>query len=103
MMRDIVCQDTTTYLGSITVSDTASQATISALVRQLTKRHKKKPLPTIPIGTRVWVHDSGAAGIGTVVGRDGYGFDAVAVIFDEPAPRGFEDGCCAGVDQCEVL
>jgi hypothetical protein len=77
-------------------------ATIAALVRALTKRHDK-PLPTIPIGTRVRVHDSGAAGVGTVVGRDGYTFDAVSIIYDDPAPRGFEDGCCAAVEQCEVL
>lgn len=81
-------------------------ATIAALVRALEKKHgKKKPLPTIPIGTRVRVRHSfdAPASIGTVVGRDGYGFDAVAVIFDEPAPRGFEDGCCAGADHCEVV
>jgi hypothetical protein len=81
-------------------------ATIQALVRALEKRHgkgKKWPLPAIPIGTRVRVHDTGAAGVGTVVGRDGYGFDGVSIIFDDPAPRGFEDGCCAGVEQCEVL
>lgn len=79
-------------------------ATIAALVWALERKYgKKKPLPTIPIGTRVRVHGSGAAGVGTVVGRDGYGFDGVAVIFDAPAPRGFEDGCCAGVEQCEVL
>lgn len=75
---------------------------ISALTRQLVERDKKR-LPTIPIGTRVRVHDTSAAGIGTVVGKDGYGFDGVVVIFDPPAPRGFEDGCCAGVEQCEVL
>lgn len=74
-----------------------------ALTRALVKRTKKKNLPTIPIGTRVRVHDSGAAGVGTVVGKDGYGFDGVSIIFDEPAPRGFEDGCCAGVEQCEPL
>lgn len=80
-------------------------AAIAALVRALERAHgreKKKP-PTIPIGTRVRVHDSSAGGVGTVVGRDGYGFDGVVVIYDEPAPRGFEDGCCAGVEQCEVL
>lgn len=81
-------------------------ATITALVRALEmrpSRGKKWRLPTIPIGTRVRVHDSGASGIGTVVGRDGHGFDGVLVIFDEPAPRGFENGCCAGIEQCEVL
>lgn len=82
-------------------------ATIKALVRELEKRHgngKKKPLPAIPIGSRVQVNDSGLRGhVGTVVGRDGYGFDGVAVIFDEPAPRGYEDGCCAGVEQCSVI
>lgn len=75
-------------------------ATIAALIRQLERRHAERPLPTIPIGSRVHVRN---VGVGTVVGRDGYGADGVLVIFDLPAPRGYEDGCCAGVDECEVL
>lgn len=73
--------------------------TIAALTRRLNRRDKKR-LPTIPIGSRVDVRNMG---VGTVVGADGVGFDGVVVIFDPPAPRGFEDGCCAGVDECEVL
>lgn len=72
--------------------------TCAALVKALERKSKR--LPTIPIGTRVRVH---GLGVGTVVGADGVNFDGVEVIFDSPAPRGYEDGCCAGVTGCEVL
>jgi hypothetical protein len=75
-----------------------SEQVIAALVTALERKSKR--LPSIPIGSRVSV---GRMGIGTVVGADGVNFDGVAVIFDPPAPRGFEDGCCAGVEECEVL
>ena len=105
MLADI--EDPPTRLAGIGHVVREQDAAIKALVRAATKMHtggkKKTKLPTIPIGTRVRVTDSGARGVGTVVGRDGYGFDGVWIIFDEPTPRGFEDGCCAGVEQCEVL